>query len=240
MRRLAAAASANSPSTRSRCTSRRAGDVEINRLGRYVVAPVRVDRYPGTWGIACLRARIPPIERRDRTPAGGRGRAHADPRAVAGSALARPRRPGAGRPGDDPLRRGAPRRYEPSIVGLDDVSVQIDKGEFVFLVGPSRSGKSTFIKLLLGDRADVGNLIVGGKSLRSSKRSKVPTLRRNIGCVFQDFELPRRTASSTRTSPTRSRCRASRAAEIRKKVPDIIGLVGLATERPLPARALGR
>ena len=90
---------------------------------------------------------------------------------------------------------GVTKRYEPSIVGLDDVSVQIDKGEFVFLVGPSGSGKSTFIKLLLKEiEPTSGNLIVGGKSLPKLKRSKVPTLRRNIGCVFQDFKLlPNRT-----------------------------------------------
>src|SRR5262245_2565942 len=80
--------------------------------------------------------------------------------------------------------------YEPNIVGLEHVSVQIDKGEFVFLVGASGSGKSTFIKLLLKElEVSSGNLIVGGRSLPKLKRSKVPILRRNIGCVFQDFKL---------------------------------------------------
>ena len=80
--------------------------------------------------------------------------------------------------------------YEPNIVGLEDVTLQIDKGEFVFLVGASGSGKSTFIKLLLKElEVSSGNLIVGGRSLPKLKRSKVPILRRNIGCVFQDFKL---------------------------------------------------
>jgi cell division transport system ATP-binding protein len=118
--------------------------------------------------------------------------------------------------------------YEPNIRGLDDVSLQIDKGEFVFLVGPSGSGKSTFIKLLLKE-LDVtsGNLIVGGRSLPKLKRSKIPILRRNIGCVFQDFKLlPNRTVYQNVAYALQVQGRSR--AEIRKKVPDIIGLVGLA------------
>jgi cell division transport system ATP-binding protein len=118
--------------------------------------------------------------------------------------------------------------YEPNIAGLRDVSLQIDKGEFVFLVGPSGSGKSTFIKLLLKE-LDVtsGNLIVGGRSLPKLKRSKVPILRRNIGCVFQDFKLlPNRTVYQNVAYALQVQGKSR--AEIRKKVPDIIGLVGLA------------
>ena len=123
---------------------------------------------------------------------------------------------------------GVTKTYEPSIVGLDDVSVQIDKGEFVFLVGPSGSGKSTFIKLLLKEiEPSTGNLIVGGKSLPKLKRSKVPTLRRNIGCVFQDFKLlPNR--SVYQNVAYALQVQGKSRTEIRKKVPDIIGLVGLA------------
>ena len=109
------------------------------------------------------------------------------------------------------------------------MSVQIDKGEFVFLVGPSGSGKSTFIKLLLKE-LDVtsGNLIVGGKSLPKLKRSKVPVLRRNIGCVFQDFKLlPNRTVYQNVAYALQVQGRPR--SEIRRKVPDIVGLVGLAT-----------
>jgi len=123
---------------------------------------------------------------------------------------------------------GVTKTYEPAIVGLEDVSVQIDKGEFVFLVGPSGSGKSTFIKLLLKEiEPTSGNLIVGGKSLPKLKRSKVPTLRRNIGCVFQDFKLlPNR--SVYQNVAYALQVQGKSRTEIRKKVPDIIGLVGLA------------
>jgi cell division transport system ATP-binding protein len=123
---------------------------------------------------------------------------------------------------------GVTKTYQGEVVGLSDVSVQIDKGEFVFLDVPSGSGKSTFIKLLLKE-LDVssGNLIVGGRSLPKLKRSRVPTLRRNIGCVFQDFKLlPNRSVSQNVAYALQVQGKSR--AEIRKKVPDIIGLVGLA------------
>jgi len=118
--------------------------------------------------------------------------------------------------------------YPPNVAALADVSLQIDKGEFVFLVGASGSGKSTFIKLLTKE-LDVtsGNVLVGGRSLPKLKRSKVPVLRRNIGCVFQDFKLlPNR--SVYQNVAYALQVQGKSRAEIRKKVPDIIGLVGLA------------
>jgi cell division transport system ATP-binding protein len=118
--------------------------------------------------------------------------------------------------------------YPPNVAALADVSLQIDKGEFVFLVGASGSGKSTFIKLLTKE-LDVtsGNVLVGGRSLPKLKRSKVPVLRRNIGCVFQDFKLlPNR--SVYQNVAYALQVQGKSRTEIRKKVPDIIGLVGLA------------
>ena len=87
--------------------------------------------------------------------------------------------------------------YEPNVVALNDVSFAIDKGEFVFVVGASGSGKSTMIRLLLKElEPSKGRILVGGRDLTRLKRSKVPLLRRNIGCVFQDFKLlPNRTAA---------------------------------------------
>ena len=73
---------------------------------------------------------------------------------------------------------------------LDDVTVDIDKGEFVFLVGSSGSGKSTFLRLLLREEvASAGTVHVAGKDLSKLSNWKVPALRRSIGCVFQDFRL---------------------------------------------------
>jgi cell division transport system ATP-binding protein len=80
--------------------------------------------------------------------------------------------------------------YPPSTIGLEKVSLHIEKGEFVFLVGPSGSGKSTFIRLLIRElEPDRGRVSVGGRDLATLRRWKVPYLRRNIGCVFQDFKL---------------------------------------------------
>ncbi len=73
---------------------------------------------------------------------------------------------------------------------LDDIDVEIGKGEFVFLVGSSGSGKSTFLRLLLKEeRPSAGRIQVAGKDLGSLSSWKVPALRRSIGCVFQDFRL---------------------------------------------------
>jgi cell division transport system ATP-binding protein len=80
---------------------------------------------------------------------------------------------------------------------LDDVSVEIEKGEFVFLVGASGSGKSTFLRLVLREaRPTSGRVHVAGKDLNRLSGWKVPALRRQIGTVFQDFRLlPNKTVS---------------------------------------------
>lgn len=122
---------------------------------------------------------------------------------------------------------GVTKLYDNNVVGLQDCSFHIPKGEFVFLVGPSGSGKSTLIKLVLKELEPTkGRVIVAGKPLESLRRSRVPLLRRNIGCVFQDFKLlPNKSvydnvayALEVVGEPRRS---------IRKKVPEILKLVGL-------------
>src|SRR3954469_16878756 len=87
--------------------------------------------------------------------------------------------------------------YEPDVIALDRVSFGIDKGEFVFIVGASGSGKTTLVRLLLKELdATSGKIIMGGRDIGRLQHRKVSMLRRNIGCVFQDFKLlPRRTAA---------------------------------------------
>jgi cell division transport system ATP-binding protein len=118
--------------------------------------------------------------------------------------------------------------YEPGVVALDGVSFTIEKGEFVFVVGASGSGKSTVIRLLLKEiEPTQGRILVGGRDLGRLKRSKVPLLRRNVGCVFQDFKLlPNRT--TTENIGYALRVQGESSAQIRKKVPEVLTMVGLA------------
>ncbi|HEV2070914.1 MAG TPA: cell division ATP-binding protein FtsE [Acidimicrobiales bacterium] len=82
------------------------------------------------------------------------------------------------------------KRYKNDVVALREASADIGKGEFVFLVGPSGSGKSTFIRLLNKEEApDEGRIWVAGKDIAKLSPWKIPFLRRNIGCIFQDFKL---------------------------------------------------
>ena len=117
--------------------------------------------------------------------------------------------------------------YEPNVVALNDVSFVIDKGEFVFVVGASGSGKSTMIRLLLKElEPSAGRILVGGRDLTRLKHSKVPLLRRNVGCVFQDFKLlPNRTAGENVAYALK--VQGESAANIRRKVPEALSLVGL-------------
>jgi cell division transport system ATP-binding protein len=85
---------------------------------------------------------------------------------------------------------GVTKIYEPNVHALRDVSFVIDKGEFIFVVGASGSGKSTVVRLLLKELEPTqGRIFVGGRDLGRLGRRKVPLLRRNVGCVFQDFKL---------------------------------------------------
>ena len=111
---------------------------------------------------------------------------------------------------------------------LRHVSVNIDKGEFVFLVGTSGSGKSTFLRLILREyRASSGHVYVAGKDVGQLHQWKVPLLRRQIGTVFQDFRLlPGKTVFENVAFALQvTGCPMS---EIRRTVPEVLDLVGLA------------
>ena len=122
---------------------------------------------------------------------------------------------------------GVTKIYDPNVIALNDVSFAIDKGEFVFVVGASGSGKSTMIRLLLKELEPTnGRIFVGGRDLTRLKRSKVPLLRRNVGCVFQDFKLlPNRTAAENVAYALKVQGESN--ANIRRKVPEVLSLVGL-------------
>ncbi len=117
--------------------------------------------------------------------------------------------------------------YDTGTKALDDVSLSIEKGEFAFLVGPSGSGKSTFIKLVIREEKPTsGNLWVAGKPVARLSSWRVPYLRRNIGCVFQDFKLlPNKTVFENVAFAMQVIGRPKSA--IQTHVPQILELVGL-------------
>lgn len=110
---------------------------------------------------------------------------------------------------------------------LDDVSLEIEKGEFVFLVGPSGSGKSTFLRLVLREeRPNSGQVWVLGKDLNRLSNWKIPTLRRQIGTVFQDFRLlPNKTVFENVAFALE--VIGKPRSHIRKVVPEVLEVVGL-------------
>ncbi|MCU1622631.1 MAG: cell division ATP-binding protein FtsE [Frankiales bacterium] len=110
---------------------------------------------------------------------------------------------------------------------LDSVDVDIEKGEFVFLVGSSGSGKSTFLRLVLKEETPTsGRVHVAGKDLSSLSSWKVPALRRSIGCVFQDFRLlPNKTVFENVAFALEVIGKAQ--GTIAKVVPEVLDLVGL-------------
>ncbi len=126
--------------------------------------------------------------------------------------------------------RGVTMNYPGGHLALDNVSPDIEKGEFVFLVGPSGSGKSTLVRLLLKElEPSTGKIFVAGRDIGRLSRSKIPYLRRNIGCVFQDFKLlPNKTVYEN----------VSFALEVigkprymtKNQVEDVLKLVGLGTK----------
>ena len=122
------------------------------------------------------------------------------------------------------------KKYPNGTLALNDVSLRIADGEFVFIVGSSGAGKSTLIKLMLREeRATSGVIKVNGKNLGKMPRYKIPKFRRSIGVVFQDFRLiPNMTAYDNVAFALRVTNVSSK--EIKRKVPYVLSLVGLANK----------
>ena len=123
------------------------------------------------------------------------------------------------------------KHYRGGVTALRRADVFIERGEFVFLVGPSGSGKSTFLRLLNKEEApDEGRISVAGKDIGTLTSWKVPYLRRNIGCVFQDFKLlPSRSVYENVAFALEVIGRPRHV--IATQVPAILDLVGLARKR---------
>ena len=116
---------------------------------------------------------------------------------------------------------------QPNKPALSDISVQIYPGEFIFLVGHSGSGKSTFIRMLIREvKATQGHIYVAGEDLGSMRNWRVPFLRRNIGCVFQDFKLlPNKTVFENVAFALEVIGKSRHV--IKTQVPEVLRLVGL-------------
>ncbi|MBS5190576.1 cell division protein FtsE [Eubacterium ramulus] len=120
--------------------------------------------------------------------------------------------------------------YVEGVPALADVNIQIEEGEFVFVVGDSGSGKSTLIKLLLKELEPTsGSIIINDKILSEIPRRQVPRFRRNIGCVFQDFRLLK-DRNVYENVAFAQRIISAPARSIKEKVPKMLSLVGLAAK----------
>ena len=132
------------------------------------------------------------------------------------------------------------KEYPNGTKALKGVSMQIDDGDFVFLVGPSGSGKSTIIKLITAEIAPTkGKLMVNGYNLNDISEKQIPLLRRTIGVVFQDFRLIEK-KTVFENIEVAMRAVGATTSEIRRHIPYVLGLVGLTGKsRQLPTQLSG-
>ena len=128
--------------------------------------------------------------------------------------------------------------YSAGVPAVNDVNLEIDDGEFVFIVGDSGSGKSTIIKLLLKELEPTeGTITINEKVLSKIKRKQVPKFRRNVGVVFQDFRLLKdRNVYDNIAFAQKVIGRST--AHIKKRVPQMLAMVGLAAKYKSKPREL--
>ena len=119
------------------------------------------------------------------------------------------------------------KRYDGSIAALQDVTLTVDKGEFVYLMGPTGAGKTTLMKLIfLAEQPDEGSILVAGQNIARLRAQRVPLLRRGIGVVFQDYKLiSTRTIFENVALPLQ--VVRTPAQEIRKRTYQMLKSVGL-------------
>ncbi len=130
--------------------------------------------------------------------------------------------------------------YENGTHALNNVSIQIKDGEFVFIVGSSGAGKSTFLKIIMREQVpDSGSVMVNNYNLNKIKKKDIPKFRRTMGIVFQDFRLiPNMTVYDNVAFAMR--VIGAKEKEIRKRVPYVLSLVGLTSKaRQLPTQLSG-
>ncbi|MBD5542685.1 MAG: cell division ATP-binding protein FtsE [Lachnospiraceae bacterium] len=128
--------------------------------------------------------------------------------------------------------------YSTGAPALNNVSIQIDEGEFVFIVGDSGSGKSTFIRLLLRELLPTsGKIIVNGNDVAKLKRRQIPKFRRNMGVVFQDFRLLKDRNVYENVAFAQRVIQVSNK-EIKRNVPSMLSIVGLAGKYKAKPRQL--
>jgi len=122
-------------------------------------------------------------------------------------------------------------KYYDRRAALSDVTLEIEKGEFVLLMGPSGAGKSTLLRMLIGEeQPDEGQIFVQGRNVTKLKQSEVPFLRRKVGSVFQDFRLlPKKSVFENVALPLI--VQGASTADIRRKVTEALRAVGVDLKR---------
>jgi|SRR5690625_1110253 len=138
------------------------------------------------------------------------------------------------------IMKDVQKKYRNGVTALNGITVNIEKGEFVYIVGPSGAGKSTFIKLMYREvKPSKGTLLIDGTDMNHLKERHVPYLRRNIGVIFQDFKLlPKLTVYENVAFALEVIEESSR--KVRKQVLDVLDLVGLKNKaRSTPSELSG-